>query len=132
MNKYKILNDFKSIKLLNKNYENLKGNIIFKKWCSDNKIAKKGGGLINDFWKWILDIKRPNYFYETDIIPSRDHVETYITITQQKIIVFHPYQIDKSELLKWCNDRNLSCIIKDRKFSWYNPNSTLLVEIRRK
>ena len=72
----------------------------------------------------------PHGWKEPEDVPEHDHSLLFKkTGTSQIVYVNQPYEFDKQELEKWCNERDLIYVICDTRYSFYCPNVTEMVLI---
>lgn len=65
---------------------------------------------------------------EPEDVPESDHSLLFKKSGTSKIMyVNQPYEFDKVQLEKWCNERNLIYVICGKRYSFYYPNNTDMV-----
>lgn len=63
-------------------------------------------------------------------VPGHDHSLLFKkSRTSQIVYVNQPYNFDRVQLEKWCNERSLIYVICDKKYSFYYPENTDMVLI---
>jgi len=108
---------------------------LFDKFIEANEIVDCRKSITYaEFEKFLQSGRDAGKIVKNECPPLGFHGHGYFyrSKTGDICYIYHPYTLEKilePELKQWTKERDLKAVIYDKIYSWYNPNSTLLVVI---